>query len=344
MLESIFNTSRKCIYIAEIGLNHNGNMDTAFKMIDAAAEAGADAVKFQAFTPEKMNSVYTNSLLKTGTEDQADNGIVEFFKSLYFGIEEYRALKKRAEDCGMVFFASVFDLASLEIMESLGAGIYKIASSEVTNHSLIKAIAETGKPVICSTGISLESEIGAAVNIFREKNIEPVLMHCVSLYPPAPEELNLQRIISLKERFATEVGYSDHNRDALSCALAAACGARIFEKHFTYADEFDCPDRAVSLSPDMFSEMIVLCETAAAMKGNGVIDYGEAEKSTALAARRSLFASRFIPAGKKIEDDDMISLRPGVGLPDYKREMISGKTVKIDIEKNYLLREEYFED
>ena len=344
MLKSIFKTKRRCIYIAEIGLNHNGDISTAIQMIEAAAGAGADAVKFQAFTPEKMNSVYTASLLQNGSEADPDTGIVDFFRKLTFTPAQFKKLKDKADGLGIVFFTSVFDEDSLAMTEALGVKLYKVASSEVTNHSLLKKIAATGKPVICSTGISFAKEIESAVKILKGSGSELVLMHCVSLYPPRPEDLNLKRILSLGKRFGVEVGYSDHNREPLSCALAAACGAGIFEKHFTLSDDFDCPDKAVSLPPERFSEMIELCETSAAMAGDGTIDFGEAESSTAVSARRSLFAARPVKAGAVIKDDDIIALRPGIGMPEYMRGSIVGRKSSRDIKKDYLLREEYFED
>lgn len=342
MLESIFTTKRKSIYIAEIGLNHNGDYDTAALMIDSAALAGADAVKFQVFVPERLNSVYSKSLIETGVEGDADASILDFFRKLTLTADEYSSLNKRAADKGVVFFASVFDEESVELMETIDIPLYKLASSEVTNHSLIKRVANTGKPMILSTGISLEREISSALALFRNfSRAEAVLLHCVSLYPPRPEHLNLRRIISLKERFNVPVGYSDHSTDPLACGFAAAMGARIFEKHFTLSDRFECPDSAVSMTPEGFSGMISLCERAAQMTGVGQIDYSDAEEPAARGARRSLFAARDILAGEKIGHTDLTAMRPGVGIPEYMRHTVEGKTALVDIKKDQLLREDY---
>ena len=184
MLESILQTGRRALYVAEIGLNHNGDLDTARAMIKAAARAGADAVKFQTFVPELMSSVYTLDLMETGAERKPDRGLIDFFRRFVLTRDQYRELKAAAEGLGVLFFSSVFDLDSLELLEGLGTALYKLASSEVTNHPLIEAVAGTGKPAILSTGIATEEEIGMAVDLFRRKSgSELVLMHCVSLYP-----------------------------------------------------------------------------------------------------------------------------------------------------------------
>jgi len=344
MLDEIFKKRRNSVYVAEIGLNHNGSYELARRMIRSAAGAGADAVKFQAFVPEKMNSVYTASLLERGTDDTPDRGQIDFLGRFVLKKSEYAGLKAFADECGVVFFSSVFDEESLDLMESLGAPLYKIASSEVTNHPLIEKVAATGKPVIVSTGICTESEISSAVEIIRDRGgAGPVLMHCVSLYPPAPEFANLSRIRSLADRFGLEVGFSDHTAGAFACSLAAVMGARLFEKHFTVDRLHDCPDKDVSLCPEEFCSMIDQVEKAVTMIGNGAISSGSPEDGTARAARRSLFAAGNIPAGKVIGRDDLIALRPGTGIPVTRMGDVLGKKAALDIKKDRIIKMEYLE-
>ena len=344
MLDSIRKNNRNAIYIAEIGLNHNGSLDMAVKMIQAAARAGADAVKFQTFVPELMSSVYTKDLMATGTESTPDTGLVDFFRSFVFDRDQYRALQSAAAGAGVCFFSSVFDRDSLELMECLNVPLYKLASSEVTNHPLIRAVAETGKPLILSTGMSSEEEIAMAADIYRScGGSELVLLHCVSLYPTPPGQVNLARIPVLAKRFGLPVGFSDHTREAVTPMLAAVMGARVFEKHFTIDRFHECPDKDISCTPEEFARMIGSVEEAVAMMGTGAVAYGREEAGTARGARRSLFARRFIPAGKTIEEDDLVALRPGVGIPPSDRGRVIGAKSRIDIPADFLIRAEFLQ-
>ncbi|MCU0821776.1 MAG: N-acetylneuraminate synthase family protein [Spirochaetes bacterium] len=336
--------NKQFVFIAEIGLNHNGDFKTAMQMVEKAAEAGADAVKFQTFVPENMNSVYTSSLVKYGMEKEKSSLEADFFRKFLLKKEAYVELKRLAGSLNMVFFSSPFDVPSVDFLEDLNVELYKIASSEVTNHILIERIAETKKCVIMSTGISTEDEISLALDLLV-KNGTPqvVLLHCVSLYPLPPESVNLKRIISLKNRFNLEVGFSDHSNDSKTAEMAAVLGSRIFEKHFTLSSDYDCPDRAVSFDPGRFKKMCENIKSAEIMMGDGHIGFKSDEKEVAKMARRSLYASRFIPEGKILDIDDIVPKRPGTGIPVYKYKSLTGKKSNRNIEKDFLLREEYFD-
>ena len=338
----IFN-NKPFVFIAEIGLNHNGNYDLAARMVEKAAEAGADAVKFQTFVPENMNSVYTSSLTKYGMEKEKSNSEADFFRRFLLKKDEYIKLKSLAESRNMTFFSSPFDSESVDFLEKLNVEIYKIASSEVTNHILLKRVAKTKKCVIMSTGISTEDEISLAVDLLKkEGSPDIVLLHCVSLYPLPPENVNLNRIVSLRNRFNLEVGFSDHSKDSMTSELAAILGARVFEKHFTLSRDYDCPDKDVSFDPGEFKKMAERVKFAGKIIGDGHISFGPDEKEVAKMARRSLYASRFIPEGKILDLDDVIPKRPGIGIPVYKFKSLMGKKSNRNIEKDFLLRDEYF--
>ncbi|PKL37801.1 MAG: N-acetylneuraminate synthase [Spirochaetae bacterium HGW-Spirochaetae-1] len=344
MLDTIIGKkdNRRCIFIAEIGLNHNGDMEVARAMIEAAAAAGADAVKFQTIVPQQLNSIYTTALLESGREDFTDESPWHFFEKFTLTGEEYAELQKLSRDLGLVFFSSPFDELSVELLETLDVSLYKIASSEVTNLPLIKKIAKTGKPAILSTGISQERDITDAINVFRKNSGgELILLHCVSLYPLEPAQANLMRIVRLRERFSLDVGFSDHSRDAKAMVAAAALGARIFEKHFTIDSAYDCPDKDVSVTPEQFARMIESVEECVDMLGSGAIGYGEHEKGVARAARRSLFARRFIAKGAVIKEEDLVSFRPGVGIAPNEAGLVIGRTASTDIKKDFLIRREY---
>lgn len=341
MLDSIIKSGRQAIYIAEIGLNHNGSLDMAVSMIQAAAKAGADAVKFQTFVPEQLSSVYTKDLMEGGVERRKDTGLVDFFKKFVFDRDQYRLLKKTAADAGAAFCSSVFDDESLALLEDLEVPFYKLASSEVTNHPLVRAVARTGKPTILSTGMATEEEIAMAVDLFRRSGGAGLaLLHCVSLYPTPPDRVNLARIPALAKRFGLAVGFSDHTREAVAPMLAAAMGARIFEKHFTIDRFYDCPDKDISCTPEEFAGIIESVENAVVMAGSGAIGYGSEEAGTARGARRSLFARRFIAAGTTIEEEDIVALRPGVGIPVYELPRVVGKKSRVDIPAEHLIRRE----
>jgi N,N'-diacetyllegionaminate synthase len=345
MLEKIVQSDRRALYIAEIGLNHNGNTDTARLLISAAARAGADFVKFQTFVPELLSSPYTADLLATGQESKKNSDTIDFFRRFVFSREEYSGLKSFAEGLRVNFFSSVFDSESLELLEGVGVSLYKLASSEVTNHRLIQAVAETGKPAILSTGMSSEDEIGRAVGLFkRTSGAELILMHCVSLYPTLPDQVNLARVRGLAKRFGLPVGFSDHTKGTAAPVVAAACGARIFEKHFTIDRLHDCPDKDISCTPEEFAGMIDSVEDAIRMIGSDALSSGAAESAAALAGRRSLYARRFIPKGKTLDYDDLVALRPGVGIPAYEMTEIVGKRTAADIPEHFLLRREHLQD
>jgi sialic acid synthase SpsE len=342
MLETIFG-GRKPVFIAEIGLNHNGNIDAAEKMIEKAAESGAHAVKFQTFLPELMNSPLTSSLMNGAAEPVKDFSIQEFFRTFVFSKEQWLRLKKKSEECGVLFFSAPFDLPSVELLESINVPLYKIASSEVTNPPLLKKVASTGKPVILSTGMSTAAEIDTAIKILEENGAgEIVLLHCVSLYPLDDSEANLSRIVSLREHFGRPVGISDHSRDYASVMIAAALGAAVVEKHFKLADDHDCPDKDVSLSPAHFREMIRAAERGSLMAGDGKIELSGRETETARGARRSLFAARDLTAGSILSETDLHCLRPGTGIPASRLYEFTGRKLNTDVKEGSILKPEYF--
>jgi N,N'-diacetyllegionaminate synthase len=332
------------VFIAEIGLNHNGSIKNALDMIREAHRAGADAVKFQTFLPEHMNSVYTSSLIKYGIEKDASLNEREFFSRFVLSAKEYDQINTLSLQLKIEFFSSPFDIKSVDFLEQLGVRLYKIASSEVTNHILLKRIAETKKPVIISTGISNEKEISMALDLLKKYGTSDiVLMHCVSLYPLQPESANLKRILSLSEAFRCTMGFSDHTKDSKTSELAAALGATFFEKHFTLNDQLDCPDKALSLTPDEFQKYIGSVKLVNKILGNGEINYSSSEKEVARLARKSLFAKKAIRKDTVISQDDVIAKRPGIGLPVYKLNEIIGKKTNTEIPEDYLLRMEYFD-
>lgn len=342
MLKNIFK-NKPVTFIAEIGLNHNGDISIAEDMISSAASAGADAVKFQTFIPEKMYSPYTSSLLKHGKETETDYGIIDFFRKFTFTEDQWIKLKKFSGKCGIEFFSAPFDTESVELLESMDVRLYKIASSELTNTPLLRKVGAAKKPVILSTGMSTEKEIEKSLQVLKESGSpETVLLHCVSLYPVNKNETNLKRIASLRNRFNIPVGLSDHEHGYDSAVIAASLGAVMFEKHFKLNKDHDCPDKDVSLTPEQFKEMTEKVIETIIMLGDGHIEYSGRENDAARGARRSLFALKKIHAGEKISEDSVISLRPGIGISPNKIDDLINMISKVEIEEGSLLRMEYF--
>lgn len=343
MLTQIFR-NKPVVFIAEIGLNHNGDLALAEEMIVRAAGSGADAVKFQTFLPEKMNSPYTSSLLKNGGEKDPDYSLIDFFRKFTFSEEQWSKLKTVSDKCGTEFFSAPFDTESVELLERLNVRLYKIASSEVTNTPLVKKIGETKKPVFLSTGMTSENDIKISLEQLAEAgNPETVLLHCVSLYPVDKNEANLKRILSLREKFNVRVGISDHTGDYSSAVIAAALGAVAIEKHFKLDKSHDCPDKDVSLTAEGFKEMTEKVNEAVIMLGDGKIPYTGRETGTAIAARKSLFASNKIKAGEIISENSLIALRPGVGISPNMIGDVTGRKTRVDINEGALIKWEYLE-
>ena len=326
-------------FIAEIGLNHNGSFQTAEKMILAAAQCGAHAVKFQTFVPELMNSPFTKDLIENGKNESPDYTIIDFFKNFVFSKEQLTSLKKLSEEKGLIFFSAPFDIPSLNMLENIGTAMYKIASSEITNIPLLKKTGSTKKPVILSTGMANEDEIAKAISILSSHGANNIiLLHCVSLYPLEAHEANLQRIVSLKDQFKIPVGISDHGRGIESALIAAALGANVFEKHFKLDHNHDCPDKNVSVTPDEFATMINSINNVIELKGTGEIAPKGREVETAKGARRSLFAANNITTGSIIAEEDLVPLRPGTGIPVSEFYNITGKKAVVDIKKGSLIK------
>jgi len=342
LIHKIF--SGEPVFVAEIGLNHNGNPEQALLHVEAAARGGADAVKFQTFVPELMVSRYADSLLKEEREGEPDYSTIEFFRKLVLTGDTLDRVKQRAIDNGVVFFSSPFDIPSVELLESMEVPLYKVASSEVTNHHLLERIARTGKPVLMSTGMSSINDIRSAVEVMvAQGNDRVVLLHCVSKYPVPPEQAGLKKLGILADAFSCPVGFSDHSRGSTAAMCAAAAGARVFEKHFKLEENYACPDASVSLTPDEFSGFIDdVCQVVAMMGAAGDDDSLLADAETAKGARRSLFSSTFLKVGHVIQPGDIVCKRPGVGIPAYRLEEYTGKTVRTDIPEDYLIRDEYF--
>lgn len=320
--------------IAELSANHNGALDTALRILDAAHAAGADAVKLQTYRHDTitLDSDRDEFRIKGGLWD--GRTLYELYAEAHMPWEWHKPLFERAAALGITIFSSPFDTTAIDLLEDLNAPAYKIASFEAVDLPLIRYAAGTGKPLIISTGIADAEEIAEAVAAARDGGCrELALLHCVSGYPAPAEDYNLRTIADLEARFDLVVGLSDHTLDNATAIASVALGAAIIEKHFTLDRKGGGPDDSFSLEPP---EMAALCRDArTAWSALGRVDYGRKPSEKANAQfRRSLYFVRPVAAGAIIAAEDVRSVRPGYGLAPKHLASVVGKRATRDLAAN----------
>jgi pseudaminic acid synthase len=315
--------------IAELSANHNQDFNVAVNLIRAAKDSGADAIKLQTYTPDTLTINCTNNYFKIGKGTQWEGkNLYSLYKEAYTPWEWQPDLKNIAYDLGMDFFSTPFDHSSINFLESLDVPAYKVASFEIVDIPLIEKIAQTGKPVILSTGMASLAEIEEAVNVIRNKgNDQIALLKCTSAYPALPEDMNLKTIPDMAKKFNIPVGISDHSLGTTIPITAVALGACIVEKHFTLSRSNQGPDSSFSLEPHEFRSMVdAIRETEKAL---GTVNYSVTEHEKAsIVFRRSLFAVEDIAEGEILSENNIRSIRPGYGLPPKYFYKIIGKRAK----------------
>jgi N,N'-diacetyllegionaminate synthase len=321
-----------CFIIAEAGVNHNGSLELALKLVDAAAAAGADAVKFQTF---KADRLVTRNAPKAGYQIRAtgDAGTqYEMLKRLELTEENHRSLIAHCERRGVLFLSTPFDEESSDLLESLELPAFKLPSGELTNLPFLDHVAGKGKPVILSTGMATLREVDAAVETFaRSGNNRLVLLQCVSEYPADPAEANLRAMASMRSSFGFPVGFSDHTPGIAVAIAAASLGACVVEKHFTLDREMPGPDHRASLEPEELAEMVRGIRVVGSALGDGEKRPKAGEAATARAARKSLVAACDISSGTVLGSEHIAIKRPGTGIPPGKRELLLGRKTKVAV-------------
>ena len=321
--------------IAEMSANHNGNIETAYKIIEAAKQAGADAVKLQTYRPDTIT-------LNCDTEDFRIHGglwdgrtLYELYEEAHMPWDWHAPLFAHARKHGITIFSSPFDNTAVDLLEDLNAPAYKIASFEAVDIPLIKYVASTGKPMIISTGMADAEEIQEAIDAAREGGCkELAMLHCVSGYPAPAEDYNLRTIPDMIQRFGLVTGLSDHTLDNTTAITSVAMGASIIEKHFTLDRSGGGPDDSFSLEP---AELAALCrDTKTAWAALGQVDYGrKSSEQGNVKFRRSLYFVKDLKAGDVITAAAVRSVRPGFGLDPKFFEKIVGQRVAVDVQKNH---------
>jgi N,N'-diacetyllegionaminate synthase len=327
-----------CFVIAEAGVNHNGDLEMALKMVDVAAAAGADAVKFQTFNAE---SLATETAPKAGYQaantDPAESQLT-MLRRLELSERAHREIAARCQERGIVFLSTAFDEPSAEFLNHLGVVAFKIPSGELTNIPFLQQIARYGRPLIVSTGMACLGEVETACSaISSAGNHQFALLHCVSSYPAQAEDVNLRAINTLSAAFAVPVGYSDHTRGLEVPFAAVALGACIIEKHFTLDRHLPGPDQQVSLEPKELTELVRGIRSVEAAMGDGLKIPTEAEKETASVSRKSLIAATDIPAEAILSREMVAIKRPGTGLAPAMLDAVIGRKTRRTISAGELI-------
>lgn len=327
--------------IAEAGVNHNGNLDLAFQLVDAAIAAGADAVKFQTFIASELLTAEAAKAEYQKTTTGERESQLEMIKRLELSFGDFRKLKIYCDDQGITFLSTPFDFKSVDFLEGLGVVAFKISSGDLTNDPLLRYVAPKGRPVILSTGMSDMDEVREALAVLHGADV--ILLQCVTNYPAAAEDINLRAMLSMQSAFDVNVGYSDHTLGIEVPLAAVALGACVIEKHFTLDKNFAGPDHRASLEPQEFKAMVEGIRKVEASLGNGQKVPSASEASNAAVARRSIVAARDISAGTVITPADVAFKRPGTGLPPRMADQVLGKTARVDVKAGSLLDFEMFE-
>lgn len=320
-----------CFVIAEAGINHNGSVDLALKLVDAARGAEADAVKFQLFRVEEQVSAgaMTAEYQQRGT---GATNMREMARRYDLPWEAHRIIVEHCRRVGITYMLSCFDPAAVDFALELGCECIKVGSGEITNYPLLAHIARTGVPILLSTGMSTLEEVAGAVDHIRESGGEALaLFHCVSSYPTHPGAVNLRAMQTLERAFRVPVGFSDHTVGSEVAVAAVALGACIVEKHFTTDKMLPGPDHAMSLDAREFSDFVAAIRNSEAALGDGRKQPSVDEFATRIAARRSLVSVRAIKAGERLGEDMVTLKRPATGIDPRLWHTVRGRVAAMDI-------------
>jgi N-acetylneuraminate synthase/N,N'-diacetyllegionaminate synthase len=318
--------------IAEGGVNHNGDPELARQLVEAAAAAGADAVKFQTFEPKLLVSASAARADYQKAAEPGEESQEHMLQRLVLPVEVLAALKPRCEELGIALMSSPFDEGSADKLRAIGVPAIKISSGEATNYGLLRRVAGFGLPVIVSTGMSTLAEVESAVRCLEEAGAADVaLLHCVSSYPAPHEQTNLKVMGSLRQLFGLPTGYSDHTLGHHVTVGAVAMGAELIEKHLTLDRNLPGPDHSCSIEPAELAALVSQCREMARALGDGHKHVMPCEQNTRQAARRSITAARDIPAGAALTAEMLTLKRPGTGIHPVELGNILGRKVSRDL-------------
>jgi pseudaminic acid synthase len=327
---SIIGVSNKPFIIAEMSGNHNQSLERAFDIVNAAAAAGAHAIKLQTYTPDTMT---VKGALVIEDKDSIWNGreLFDLYQEAFTPWEWHKPIFDRAKELGLIAFSTPFDETAVDFLESLDVPAYKIASFENTDWPLLEKVAKTGKPVIMSIGAATLANIDEAVNVLRKNGCSDlVLLKCTSTYPATPENTNLLTMPHLSDMYKCHVGLSDHTMGIGASVAAVALGAKVIEKHFTLRRADGGVDSSFSIEPDELSSLVI--ESERAFLALGTIQYGvQKDEEKNLQFKRSIYSVQDIAKGAEFTSDNLKVIRPGFGLPPKFYDILLGKTASREI-------------
>jgi N-acetylneuraminate synthase/N,N'-diacetyllegionaminate synthase len=336
--DKLIGEEEPCFIIAEAGVNHNGSVELAKELIDAAKDAGADAVKFQTFKAENVVIEKAEKAEYQKETTDTEESQYEMIKKLELQENNFKELAEYAKKVGILFLSSPFDKGSVDLLDGMNVPVFKVASGEITNLPLLRHIAKKGKTIILSTGMSTLGEVEEALIVIRNEGIEEViLLHCVSNYPARMGDVNLRAMETLKHAFKIPVGFSDHTVGITAPIAAVALGACIIETHFTLDRNLPGPDHKASLEPDELKKMVKAIRDVEKALGDGIKKPTKEEEEIKKIARRSVVAKVDIPEGAIITEDMLEVKRPGTGIEPKYMEKVIGKRAKVNIYKDELI-------
>ena len=322
--------------IAEAGINHNGDLDLAKKMIDETKKCGVDAIKFQVFKAEEFVSDPNNTYTYKSQGTLITEPMLEMFKRCEFEVDGWKEIFEYCKNKDIGFFATPQNPSDLDfILSIVDMPVIKVGSDDLTNLELLGYYAKKNKPLIISAGMAYISEIEDAVNTIQNTgNMDLIVLHCVSSYPTDAEEINLRKMLTIKQAFDVIVGFSDHTIGSAAAVGAVALGAKVIEKHFTLDKNLPGPDHWFSANPDEMRKLVDEIRFIEKALGSGIIEPTPKELEMRKIARRSIVASKDLSEGDIITGDTVDFKRPGTGLSPKFMEYIIGKTAKVNIKKN----------
>ncbi len=329
-------SQNKVLIIAEAGVNHNGELDKAIELIDNAAMAGADYVKFQTFKAEKIvnKNAQKAEYQKQNMQGESDTQF-DMLKKLEMGLDWYPTLINRCNEKGIKFLSTGFDEDSIDFLEKFEIPFYKVPSGEITNKPYLQKIAKKNKDIILSTGMADLIEIKDALKVFIDEGIDKeriTVLHCNTEYPTPMEDVNLLAMNHIANQLNVKVGYSDHTLGIEVPIAAVALGAKVIEKHFTLDRTLPGPDHAASLEPDELKAMVsAIRNIELAISGSGLKEPSNSELKNKNIARKSLHLNKNLKQGEKIHREDLIALRPGNGISPMEIELVVGKVLRKDM-------------
>lgn len=330
------------IVIAEAGVNHNGSLDTARKLIDVAADSGADIVKFQTFTAENVVTENARTARYQQSREDKVQSQFEMLKNLELTYSDHLDLLSYCQPKKLEFFSTAFDKSSIDLLVKLGQKKFKVPSGEITNTPYLRYMASFGFPMIISTGMADFEEIEFAIGTIEKGGTDRsnlTLMHCTSAYPAPINELNLSAISSMKKFFNMPIGYSDHSKGIEASIAAVALGATVIEKHFTLNNNFPGPDHRASLEPYELTALVKAVRNVNSAMGSGIKGITDSEKENIDVVRKSVVARNSIKKGETLTEENLTTKRPGTGLsPTLWDELIGSKATQNYHENDLIVR------